>query len=32
VVVPGANHVDLYDDTSKVPFDMVEEFFTKHLA
>ena len=25
--VPNANHVDLYDDTSKIPFDKFEEFF-----
>ncbi len=25
--VQGANHVDLYDDTSKIPFDKFEEFF-----
>ena len=23
----GANHVDLYDDVTKIPFDKLEEFF-----
>lgn len=31
VVVPGANHVDLYDDTSKIPFDKLASFFHKYL-
>lgn len=31
VIVPGANHVDLYDDTSKIPFDKLTAFFHKHL-
>jgi uncharacterized protein len=31
-VVPGAGHVDLYDKTDLIPFDKLEEFFTKHLA
>lgn len=26
-VVPNANHADLYDDTTKIPFDKFEEFF-----
>jgi hypothetical protein len=26
-VVPGAMHIDLYDDTSKIPFDKLETFF-----
>ena len=25
-VVPDANHVDLYDDVTKIPFDKIEEF------
>jgi fermentation-respiration switch protein FrsA (DUF1100 family) len=32
VIVPDANHIDLYDDTSKIPFDKLEEFFTKNLS
>ncbi|MER5435793.1 alpha/beta hydrolase [Streptomyces sp. NPDC002588] len=31
-VVPGAGHVDLYDRTDLIPFDKLEEFFTKNLA
>lgn len=27
VEVPGANHVDLYDDKAKIPFDKIAEFF-----
>ena len=26
-IVKGANHVDLYDDTSKIPFDKIADFF-----
>ena len=29
--VKGANHVDLYDDTSKIPFDKIETFFKDSL-
>ncbi|WP_368854704.1 alpha/beta hydrolase, partial [Klebsiella pneumoniae] len=25
-VVEGANHVDLYDDITKIPFDKIEDF------
>ncbi|MEU6511234.1 alpha/beta hydrolase [Streptomyces sp. NPDC046942] len=31
-VVPGAGHVDMYDKTDLIPFDKLEEFFTKNLA
>ncbi|WP_347349940.1 alpha/beta hydrolase [Intrasporangium sp.] len=31
VVVPGARHIDLYDDTALIPFDRLEAFFTEHL-
>jgi uncharacterized protein len=31
VIVPGANHVDLYDQVSIIPFDKLTEFFTKNL-
>jgi uncharacterized protein len=31
-VVPNAGHVDLYDKTDLIPFDKLEEFFTKNLA
>ncbi|MGW9121176.1 alpha/beta hydrolase [Streptomyces sp. NPDC055663] len=32
VVVPGADHVDLYDRKDLIPFDTLDEFFTKNLA
>ena len=31
-IVPNAGHVDLYDKTDLIPFDKLEEFFTKNLA
>lgn len=31
-IVPGANHVDLYDRLEKIPFSKIEQFFQKHLA
>lgn len=30
-IVPGANHVDLYDNLDKIPFDKIEKFFTTYL-
>lgn len=30
-IVPGAGHVDLYDDLRLIPFDKLNDFFTKHL-
>lgn len=32
VIVPGARHIDLYDDESKIPFDKLDEFFTTNLS
>lgn len=32
VIVPGADHVDLYDDLKKIPFDRLEAFFKESLA
>jgi fermentation-respiration switch protein FrsA (DUF1100 family) len=32
VVVPDADHVDLYDNPKNVPFDRFEAFFKQHLA
>ncbi|MGI5466200.1 alpha/beta hydrolase [Streptomyces sp. CA-132043] len=32
VIVPGADHVDLYDRKDLIPFDKLDEFFTKNLA
>lgn len=31
VIVPGADHVDLYDNFEKIPFDRLERFFQKNL-
>ncbi len=31
LVVPNCNHVDLYDDTSKIPFDAIEKFLRNSL-
>ena len=30
-IVQGANHVDLYDQVDKIPFDKIEEFFNTNL-
>ncbi|MGC9500514.1 alpha/beta hydrolase [Streptomyces sp. WG7] len=32
VIVPGADHVDLYDSRDLIPFDRLDEFFTENLA
>ena len=31
VIVPGATHVDLYDQKDIIPFDEVETFFEEYL-
>lgn len=31
LIVKGANHVDLYDQADKIPFDKIEAFFTTYL-
>ena len=31
VIVPGANHTDLYDNMEKIPFDGIEEFYRTYL-
>jgi fermentation-respiration switch protein FrsA (DUF1100 family) len=31
VIVPGADHVDLYDQKDKIPFDKLETFFRTYL-
>jgi fermentation-respiration switch protein FrsA (DUF1100 family) len=31
VIIPNANHVDLYDRTDKIPFDRISEFFGQNL-
>ena len=32
LIVPGADHVDLYDRMDKIPFEKLEQFFTKSLT
>lgn len=31
MIIPGANHTDLYDRPDKIPFDRISGFFSKHL-
>lgn len=31
MIIPDANHVDLYDQTDKIPFDKITEFFNENL-
>lgn len=31
LIVPGADHVDLYDNMAKIPFDKLREFFQNNL-
>lgn len=31
MIIPGANHVDLYDQMDKIPFDKLTAFFRTHL-
>ena len=31
LIVPGADHVDLYDRLDKIPFDKIAAFFTENL-
>ena len=31
VIVPSADHVDLYDKKDKIPFDKLTSFFTQNL-
>ena len=31
MIIPGANHVDLYDNRSAIPFDKLEAFFDNNL-
>ena len=32
LIVPGANHVDLYDKAEVIPFDRLQSFFERHLS
>jgi hypothetical protein len=31
IIIPGANHTDLYDQTDKIPMDAIEDFLGKYL-
>ena len=31
LIVPGANHTDLYDNLDKIPFDKIEAFYKEYL-
>ena len=31
MIIPGASHVDLYDNMEKIPFEKIKEFFGKYL-
>ena len=31
LIMPGANHTDLYDNFEKIPFDKIEAFYREHL-
>ena len=31
MIIPGANHTDLYDQVDKIPFDKMADFFGKNL-
>jgi len=31
LIIPGARHIDLYDRTDMIPFDKLDDFFTKAL-
>ncbi|WP_279404001.1 hypothetical protein [Secundilactobacillus kimchicus] len=31
VMVPNANHIDLYDDLKTIPFDQLQQFFDSSL-
>ena len=31
VIIPGASHVDLYDNMEKIPFEKIKTFFDTHL-
>ncbi|MBY5721322.1 alpha/beta hydrolase [Rhizobium leguminosarum] len=32
MIIPGANHTDLYDKVDVIPFDKLQEFFEQHLS
>ena len=32
MIIPGANHTDLYDKVDVIPFDKLTSFFNQHLS
>jgi uncharacterized protein len=32
MIIPGANHLDLYDRMDVIPFDTLQSFLNQHLA
>ena len=32
LIIPGANHTDLYDRIDMIPFDRLQSFFSQHLS
>ncbi len=32
MIIPGANHTDLYDKVDVIPFDKLQSFFDEHLT
>ncbi|NZD53267.1 alpha/beta hydrolase [Rhizobium leguminosarum] len=32
MIIPGANHTDLYDKVDVIPFDKLQQFFEQHLS
>ncbi|WP_431323175.1 alpha/beta hydrolase [Rhizobium sp. YTU87027] len=32
MIIPGANHTDLYDKVDVIPFDKLQQFFDQHLS
>jgi len=32
LIIPGANHADLYDRVDMIPFDKLQSFFSQHLS
>ena len=31
MIIPGANHIDLYDNMNAIPFDKITQFFKENL-
>lgn len=32
MIIPGANHTDLYDRLDQIPFDEISDFFSKNFS